>query len=127
MLLLSQCTPIPVREKLKSELVRIESLGMLAKVTEPTPWVSQLVIAHKKSGDLRICVDPKELDKALIKERYTMPVLEEHVFEMGKSRFFTKAYLSSRGLTRSLVSLQPSRRVMDAIAGFVSEHSSENC
>jgi hypothetical protein len=48
-------TPISILEKLESKIDRMESLGMLAKFTEPIPWVSQLVIAHKKSGDLRIC------------------------------------------------------------------------
>jgi hypothetical protein len=33
-----RCTPISIRKKIKSELDRIESLGVLAKVTEPTPW-----------------------------------------------------------------------------------------
>jgi hypothetical protein len=47
--------------------------------------VSQLVITHMKSGDLRVCVDPKELNKALIGERFTMPVLEDQVFELGTS------------------------------------------
>ena len=40
--------PISLRPKLKSELDRLASLGVIAPVEEPTPWLSQLVIASKK-------------------------------------------------------------------------------
>ena len=65
------------------------------KVKEPTPWLSQLVIVHKKSGDLRICIDPRELNKALIRERYVLPILEDKLHELGQSRVFSKADLAS--------------------------------
>ena len=52
--------PLSVRPKLKSELDHLVSLGVLTPVDEPTPWVSQLVITMKKSGALRVCIDPKE-------------------------------------------------------------------
>ena len=62
---------------------------------EPTPWCSQLVIASKKNGDIRVCLDPKELNKALLREHYTLPILEDTLHELGQSRVFTKADLSS--------------------------------
>ena len=34
-------------------------------VDEPTDWVSNLVVATKESGDLRLCLDPQQLNKAL--------------------------------------------------------------
>ena len=51
--------PISVRPKLKEELERLVMLGMLQPVAKPTPWVSQLVIAPKKSGAICICIDPR--------------------------------------------------------------------
>ena len=88
-------TPIAMRDKLSGELKRLEEVGVITKVEGPTPWVSQVVIAHKKSGDLRICIDPQELNKALIRERFTLPILEEKLHELGQSRLFTMADLSS--------------------------------
>ena len=61
----------------------------------PTPWVSQLVLTKKKNGQIRICIDPQELNKALLREHYTLPVLEDTLHEMRDSRFFSKADLSS--------------------------------
>ena len=88
-------TPISIRPDLKQELNRLEKLGVITKITEPTPWISQMVITKKKSGALRVCIDPKELNMALIRERFTIPILEDGVHELGKSAFFTKVDLKS--------------------------------
>ncbi len=86
--------PISVRPKLKAELEHLVSLGVLAPVDEPTPWISQLVITQKKSGAIRVCIDPKELNKALLREHYTLPILEDTLHELSSSTVFTKADLA---------------------------------
>ncbi|GFO39028.1 Gag-Pol protein [Plakobranchus ocellatus] len=85
--------PIAVRGRFKQELDRLTELGVLAPVTEPTPWVSQIVVAHKKNGQLRICIDPKFFNKALLREHYTMPLLDDVLHELSESRVFTKVNL----------------------------------
>ena len=91
----SRRVPVAIRAKLGKELNRLVSLGVIAPVDESTPWVSQTVIAEKKDGSLRICIDPRELNQALQREHYTLPVLEDSLHELGRSRFFTKADLAS--------------------------------
>ena len=44
--------PVALKEKLKEELETLQSLGVIKKVTEPTPRVSSLVIARKPNGRL---------------------------------------------------------------------------
>jgi hypothetical protein len=88
-------TPLSVRPALKKELDRMCNLKVIEPVDIPTPWVSQLVLTKKKSGAIRVCIDPKELNAALIREHYTLPVLEDTLHEMRESRYFTKADLSS--------------------------------
>ncbi len=87
--------PIALRPKLKTELERMVELGVIAKVEEPTAWVSQIAITQKKSGELRICLDPQELNRALLREHYTLPILEDTLHELSHSRVFSKADLSS--------------------------------
>ena len=58
-------------------------LGVITKVEEPTPWVSQLVVVTKKNGGVRVCIDPRELNKALLREHYTLPILEDTLHELG--------------------------------------------
>jgi hypothetical protein len=38
-------------------------LKIVEKIEEPTEWVSSLVIVEKKNGKIRLCLDPKDLNK----------------------------------------------------------------
>ena len=50
--------PVAIKGKLKAELDRLEKLGVLERIDEPTEWVSTLVIVKKRNGSLRLCLDP---------------------------------------------------------------------
>ena len=52
---------LPFRGKVKAELNRMESLGVISKVEVPTSWCAGMVAVPKKSGAIRICVDLKPL------------------------------------------------------------------
>ena len=66
----SRRVPLALKPRLKQELERLTSLRVIAPVDSPTDWVSNVVVATKPSGDIRICIDPKGLNKALKRERY---------------------------------------------------------
>ena len=87
--------PVAVRLELKEELNRLTRLGVIESVKKLTPWVSQLVLTRKKNEALRICLDPHELNKALMREHYIMSILEDLLHDMRGAKIFTKADLSS--------------------------------
>lgn len=68
--------PIPLKEELKKKIEELEKLGIIAKVSEPTQWISSMV-AVKTPNKLRICLDPQELNKAVIRNNYKMPTIDE--------------------------------------------------
>ena len=63
----------PIRLKVEAKLKEMVKDGILCKVDEHTPWVSSMVIVTKKNGELRICLDPRNLNTAIKREHYTMP------------------------------------------------------
>ena len=86
----SQRVPFAIKPKLKTELDRLTDIGVLVPVDEPTDWVSNLVIAAKESGDLRLCLDPQQLNKALKRERYPLPVIDDVLPSLARAKVFTK-------------------------------------
>ena len=54
--------PVALRDELKAKLNELEKQGILSKVEELTDWVNSAVYV-KKPGKLRVCLDPKELNK----------------------------------------------------------------
>ena len=51
--------------KLKKELDSMEKTGVIRKVDEPTEWVNLMVVVEKHNGELRICLDLKDLNKEI--------------------------------------------------------------
>ena len=84
-----------MRERFRVELRRLEKLNVIAPVDEPTEWVSQIVVAMKKSGALRVCIDPKPLNEALKRERYQIPVVDDLLPDLSEARVFSKVDLAS--------------------------------
>lgn len=82
--------PFAIKPKLKAELERLTDIGVLIPVDEPTDWVSNLVVATKESGDLRLCLDLQQLNKALKRERYPLPVIDDILPNLSRAKVFTK-------------------------------------
>ena len=87
--------PVSVREKFKEELQRLESIKVIAPVDQLTEWISQIVVAVKKSGELRVCIDPKPLNAALKREHYQIPVVDDLLPDLMDTRVFTEVNLAS--------------------------------
>ena len=62
--------PESQREPLPKELQCKQDIDIIEKVNGPTDWVSSIVIAGKPNDDVRICLDPKRLKNAIIREHH---------------------------------------------------------
>ena len=69
--------PIEYKEPIETALQEMVDLDIITSVTEPTEWVSSLTYPRKPNGSLCICLDPWDLNKAIIREHYKAPTLEE--------------------------------------------------
>jgi len=62
----SRRLPIAMRKQVKEELDRLVANGVITPVTEPTSWVSALLVVQKPGGQgVQICMDPKFLNAAV--------------------------------------------------------------
>ena len=67
----------------------IERREVIAKVTTSTEWISSMVAVRKPSGKLRICIDPKDLNKALLRPHYPIPTIDEILPRLANAKVFT--------------------------------------
>ena len=79
---------IPLLEPLQRELERMEQLGVIRKVNQPTDWCHPIVIVPKaplpnQPPRLRICLDLTQLNKVTKREFYQLPSVEETLARIG--------------------------------------------
>ena len=81
--------PVAMRDQVKRELDNLVKCGILAPVTEPTDWVSSMVCVRKKNGRVRICLDPADLNKAVLREHFPMNSIYDIVTRVNGSKVFS--------------------------------------
>ena len=62
--------PLALHEKFKQEIDSMVKAGILTEVTleMPTPeWLNSFVIVKKPNGNLRVCLDPMDLKKHIVR------------------------------------------------------------
>ena len=63
---------------------------MICKVTEPTEWVNTLIVVEKpQTGKLRVCLDPRDLNKAIQRPHYPLPTLEDVTTKLARVKYFS--------------------------------------
>ena len=61
---------------------------ILTPVSESTDWVSSMVTVVKPNK-LRICIDPKDLNRAIKRSHYPLPTIEEVATKLSKAKVFS--------------------------------------
>ena len=77
--------PSSLSEKVESKLHEPEQLDIIEKVKGPTPWVSPIVVVPKPSGEIRLCVDMRRTNEAIVIERHPIPTVHEVLQESPKA------------------------------------------
>ena len=78
-----------LREPLKKELDELEQQGIIARVDEPTDWVNFLVCVTKSNGALRLCLDPKDLNRAIKGPHHCTPTLDKVLPKLNGAKYFS--------------------------------------
>ena len=81
--------PMPLRSKVKDELDRMESLNVISKVEEPSPWCAGMVVVPKKTGAIRICVDLKPLNENVQRKVHPLPSVDDTLAQLAGAKIFS--------------------------------------
>ena len=82
-------TPILIKPDIVKKVKELEELGVISRVGEPTPWISSYVAVRKSNGKIRICIDPRDLNRAIKRNKYPMPTIDEVLPKLEKAKCFS--------------------------------------
>lgn len=82
--------PIPLEEKINNKIKELLELDIIEEVHEPSPWVSPIVPILKDNGDVRLCVDMRRANAAILRENHPLPCMENLLPKIRKAKYFSK-------------------------------------
>jgi hypothetical protein len=70
------------------QLKELLELGLIRPSV--SPWGTPVIFVKKKDGSLRLCVDYRDLNRAIMKNRYLMPRIDDLFDQMKGAVVFSK-------------------------------------
>ncbi|CAK1595187.1 unnamed protein product [Parnassius mnemosyne] len=82
--------PIPIEENIKRKIKELLDADIIEEVDEPSSWVSPIVPILKDNGDIRLCVDMRRANTAILRENHTLPSMDHLLPKIRKAKYFSK-------------------------------------
>ena len=86
--------PFFMKKQVETEIQKLLDQAFIEAVTFSPEWVSPLVSVSKKNGEVRLCVDIRKANTAIITNYYPIPTLDEILYEVNGAKIFSKLDLA---------------------------------
>lgn len=87
--------PPPMQEPLKKNLDSMVDIDVIKKQQEATLWVNNVLCTPKSNGDIRMCLNPKPLNKAVRRPNHFAPTMKDNPEKLHGCKYFSTLDQSS--------------------------------
>ena len=81
--------PFSLKDKVTAKVNELLENDIIERVERPTTWISPVVVAPKPLGDIRLCVDMRRANEAIVRERLPIPTVDEVLESLNGSTVFS--------------------------------------
>ena len=78
-----------MQDAYKAELERLTKEGIITEFKEHTEWINSIVPVMKSNSSLRLCLDPRDLNKAIERNQWYSRTINDILPELAKSKYKT--------------------------------------
>lgn len=82
--------PVSVELQVEDKLNEALQSDVIEKVEEPSPWISPVVIIFKPNNDIRMCVDMRRANQAILRENYPLPTFDSFMTKLRGAKYFSR-------------------------------------
>ncbi|XP_037076880.1 uncharacterized protein K02A2.6-like [Pollicipes pollicipes] len=86
--------PYVLREEVRQHLEKLQQARIIEPV-DSSPWISPIVVARRRNGQLRLCVDLKEVNKAVEASGHPLPDMQDLLEQLQGATVFSSLDLKS--------------------------------
>ena len=87
--------PFHLKKRLEEEIDKMEGADITEEHSGPAPWISNIVLAPKEVGSLRVTVDMRQVNKAIKNTHVPIPNVKDIKAQLSGCRYFTKLDLKA--------------------------------
>ena len=87
-------TPFKMKKQIEDKIDELEKNDIIEKTSGPTPWVSNIVAVPKQNNTVRLAIDMRQANKAILRERFPMPNIDETLQQMNGASVFSRLDLT---------------------------------
>ena len=80
--------PLGMQSAYKAVLDRLVREGIITEVHEHTEWINSMVPVMKEDSSLRLCLGPKDLNKAIKRNQWYARTLDDILPELAQTKYF---------------------------------------
>ena len=102
--------------ELKKQLEELQRIGFIRPSS--SPWGAPVLFVKKKDGSMRLCVDYRALNEVTIKNKYSLPRIDDLFDQLKGAKYFSKIDLRSCN-TRFIKGHKPSNHIRARIKSYV--------
>lgn len=77
--MIKMCSTNTIDQLLEKKVIRLSN----------SKYSSPIVLVKKKAGKLRLCIDYRELNKRNCKDRYPIPLIDDHLDSLRGNKYFS--------------------------------------
>lgn len=82
--------PIALEKKIEDKLRSLLERDIIEPAPGPSPWVSPVVPVVKDSGEIRLCIDMRRANQAVLRETHPLPLVDELLGSVDGAVKFSK-------------------------------------
>ena len=82
--------PFSLKDKVTTKVNELLENDIIERVERPTTWISLVAVAPKPSGEIRLRVDIRRANEAIVRERLPIPTVDEVLESLNGSTVFSK-------------------------------------
>ncbi|XP_074000082.1 uncharacterized protein [Rhodnius prolixus] len=81
--------PASIRKQVEKKVEELLEMGIIEPVQEYSPWSSPLVPVVKPNGEIRLCVDFRRVNEAILVEKHPIPTIDDFLPQLTGSKIYT--------------------------------------
>ncbi|XP_046865628.1 uncharacterized protein LOC124459893 [Drosophila willistoni] len=87
--------PTALEDQIAERVSQAVQQDIIEPVHGPSSWISPVVIAYKGSGEIRLCLDMRRANLAILRENYPLPTFDMFMTKLRDARCFSRLDLKN--------------------------------